>query len=560
MTLSTLAPLLFSFLFALFLVPTVRAFAIRLGLIDRPDLVRKLQTTPIALGGGIAVFFAMVFAVAASIQWDRFSGSMDLGIVHSRYYQLFAAAGAILAIGFIDDLWSLRGRQKLLAQCLVIAALVGAGTRIDSIGLFGYSFELGVFGFPITMMWLVIAVNALNLIDGADGVASTVGGIIALGLGCMSVAQGAPLNAAVCFAIAGSLFGFLCFNRPPASIYLGDAGSMMVGLLVGVLSIWSDLKDHTVLSSAPIAVLAIPLFDSTAAILRRWLTGRSIYTTDRAHLHHLLQQRWGDRRMLLFVVVLCGSTSLLSVLSVTYHLPWLAGLGTCLVLGLMIASRSFGFAEFQLVTHRVGGFMNSFTVLPHRIDQARRHADIMLQGDGPWSKVWEPLVEFAEMRGLSSLRLDINLAWVHQGHHARWQAERMPERAYQMTIVLPLLAHRPGLSAAVPIGHLRVVAPANDPAMYGQLAILSDFLQDLESEVDKAVSEVHQANVRPHHGGGVDPSSSIILSPEPISDAAEDHSTVSARGGFAAAASSSVASTSGSAASAASALTTTSAP
>lgn len=504
MTLSTLVAFALACLFALALVPLLRLMALKLGLIDKPDLVRKLQTSPVALGGGISVFIAMATAFACAIWIDRGLGNWNLGIINMQYYHLFGAAGAILIVGFIDDLWSMRGRQKLLAQCLIIAALVGAGTRIETLGLFGFSIDLGLFSFPITVLWLVIAVNALNLIDGADGVASTVGGIICFGLGCMSVAQNLPLNAAVCFALSGALTGFLWFNRPPATIYLGDSGSMMVGLMVGVLAIWSNLKDSTVLSSAPIAILAIPLFDSSAAILRRWLTGRSIYTTDRGHLHHVLQHRWGDRRMLLFVVALCSSTTLLSVLSVTLRMPWLAGLGTCFVLVLMIATRSFGHAEFRLVANQVAVFANSFAVTPYRLTEARRQSRLAMQGEGDWDTIWEPLVGFAEIQGLSSIKLDINLAWLHQGYHGSWQAEKLPEKAVQMTLRLPLFAHRPTDGELISIGNLRVISAADDEAVFGRLSVMSDYLLDLRSELDSVVAKIHR-------GISVDPDADTIV-------------------------------------------------
>ena len=163
------------------------------------------------------------------------------------------------------------------------------------------------------------------------------------------VADTAALTAIVAFGLSGALAGFLVFNKPPASIYLGDAGSMTIGLCVGVLAVWSSVKESTVLASAPVAILAIPLFDSSAAILRRWLTGRSIYASDRAHLHHLLQERFGPVKMLIVVAGLCVTTTALSVLSVLLRQPWLAGVGVVIVLGLLVLTRSFGHAECQLL-------------------------------------------------------------------------------------------------------------------------------------------------------------------------------------------------------------------
>ena len=135
----------------------------------------------------------------------------------------------------------LRGRQKLLLQILIISALVGAGTNVEKLGFFGYELNLGPFSYPITLLWLLIAVNALNLIDGADGMATTAGCIISFGLACLSLQYGASLHSLVALSLAGGLLAFLVYNKPPATIFLGDAGSMMIGLFVGVLAVWLSL-------------------------------------------------------------------------------------------------------------------------------------------------------------------------------------------------------------------------------------------------------------------------------------------------------------------------------
>ena len=283
------------------LVPSVRSLALQWGFVDRPDSDRKLHRKPIALCGGVAVFAAIVVSFLAIIQIDRRLEWFELGVVETRWYVLFFAVAAILLVGLIDDAWSLRGRQKLLLQFLIITALVGSGTIIEIVSVFGKEVHLGPIAFPVTVLWLLIAVNALNLIDGADGMATTVGCFVSAGLTVLAWQTGSPMGAVLAVSLSGALIGFLFFNRPPATIFLGDAGSMMIGLFVGVLAVWSSVKESTVLASAPVAILALPLFDSSAAILRRWLTGRSIYATDRAHLHHLLQERFGPRGMLVVV-------------------------------------------------------------------------------------------------------------------------------------------------------------------------------------------------------------------------------------------------------------------
>jgi UDP-GlcNAc:undecaprenyl-phosphate GlcNAc-1-phosphate transferase len=494
---------------SLILVPLVRKTARAVGAIDRPDQQRKLQTTPVALGGGVAVFAAMIIAFVCTILIDRAFFGFQLGYNRSPWYLLFGCAGALLVVGLADDLWQLRGRQKLLAQILIVAALVGSGTVIEQIGLFGYDLPLGIFAFPVTMLWLLLAINALNLIDGADGMATTVGIIICLGLGIASAMTGGGFAPVVAFALAGAMAGFLVFNKPPATIYLGDAGSMMIGLFLGVLAIWARLKEPTVLATAPIAIFALPLFDSFAAIMRRWLTGRSIYQTDRGHLHHLMQQKYGRKKMLLIVAALCLITTTLSVLSIKVSLPLLPILGVLTVVGLLVATRTFGHAEFRLLLGKASHFAHSFAIAPSNTTSKKYQREVLMQGGGAWETIWEPLVEFAKTHDMSRVKIDLSLPWLHEGYHANWQSARLPEKASQLKICLPLFTQArvdPNVAqeedAQVPldstqsnqilIGRLEIIAPANHSGVYDRFSDLVDHLAEMGVQVDELVASLEQ--------------------------------------------------------------------
>ncbi len=518
---------------SLLLVPAVRAFAHFVGMVDRPDNERKLHNRPIALGGGLAVFLAVIVAFALTVLVDQRYGFGVLGEVPQRWYFLFLAAGAILVVGLIDDVWELRGRQKLLLQLVIIVALVASGSTVDEsvpsaagadaslvasgtpiasppdasvsadrhmssgtstviseISILGFRFHLGILAFPLTILWLLVSVNALNLIDGADGVATTAGCIICAGLGFLSFHSDNLFCASVAFALSGSLLGFLVFNRPPATIFLGDAGSMMIGLFIGVLALWSSFKESTVLASAPVAILAIPLFDSTAAVVRRWLTGRSIYATDRAHLHHLLEEKFGRRSMLLVVAGLCATTTSLAVLSIVWEQPWLAALGVVIVFCLLVMTRSFGHAECRLLMGRASHFARSFATGPAKYESDKHHRRVPLQGVGRWETIWEPLVEFAKTHELAGVKVDLNLAWLHEGYHATWQSIRLPEKSHQLSICVPLFTFRAADQIQVQIGRLEIIAAANDPSVYQRIADLADKLADLGPQIDMIVAHL----------------------------------------------------------------------
>lgn len=483
---------------ALVLVPVIRWMAHRFGVVDKPDAERKLHAKPIALCGGVAVLLSLLTGFVITIWFDRAFGGFDLGAVSMRWYGLVLCAFAMLMVGLVDDIWAMRGRQKLLLQVLIITVLVGSGTIVTKVGLGPFELNLGSLALPVTVLWLLVCVNALNLIDGADGVATTAGCFISLGLAALCLEHGEPLSCILAFALAGSLCGFLFFNKPPASIFLGDAGSMVIGLLVGVLSVWGSVKGSTLLASAPIAVLAIPLFDSAAAIARRWLTGRSIYTTDRAHLHHLLQKKYGHYGMLGIVAILCALTTTLAVLSCHFQMPWLALLGIVMSGSFLVLTRSFGHAEFRLAMMKAGNMTRSFFITPNRGLVEKNHSCVNLQGNGKWDQVWEPLVEFAKAHDLAKISIDLNLAWLHEGYHATWSAIHLPERSNQVQVRWPLIAQASNRSQPINIGALQVVAKADSPQVHERIAELSLKLADLGPQIQRVIEDLEdQRTVAP---------------------------------------------------------------
>ncbi|MEM6362917.1 MAG: MraY family glycosyltransferase [Planctomycetota bacterium] len=491
MTLTMLLPILAAFLIALLFVPVMRSIAVRLGLVDRPDAERKLHAKPIAVSGGIAVFLATLSAFSAALWWlEPDVGSNLLWGIPKRWIVFFGSAAAIMTVGLVDDIWTLRGRQKLFFQLFIVLVVAGTGAVSQRVDLFGFELPLRSLGLPLSVLYLLVCVNALNLIDGADGMATTVGAIVCASLGIMIVlGHGLTAEAIAALCLCGALMGFLVFNRPPASIFLGDAGSMMVGLMVGILSMWCTLKESTVISAGPIAILVLPLFDSSAAIARRWMTGRSLYTTDRGHLHHVLHERFGDRGMLWVVAALCGTSSFVALAAVRFGQEWLAPAGAILVLFGLIVTRSFGYSECRLFAGKAYHFIRSFLTRAKNCEQEVLTQSLKTQGKGCWDVVWEPLVEFAKANDLSSVRMDANLAWLHEGYHATWQNVRLPEKALQSRVRVPLFARRPGEDEHVPIGHVDVIAAGNEQ-MHERM---SDFLihaSELQTQVEELVERI----------------------------------------------------------------------
>jgi UDP-GlcNAc:undecaprenyl-phosphate GlcNAc-1-phosphate transferase len=403
----------------LLVTPLVRTVALSWGLVDEPDGRRKIHARPIPIAGGVAVLLtaAVVLAGAFSVAGPWRDAVSD------RWLTLFGLAGAaivIAVVGVADDYYGMRGRTKLLWQLLAVGIVMFCGVQVDKVRLFGQDHPLGLLAIPFTAFWLIGAINSLNLIDGMDGLLGCLGCII-----CASLAAMAYMNqhfhvAVIAIAMAGSLLGFLCFNFPPATIFLGDCGSMLIGLVVGVLAIESSLKGPaTVALAAPAALLIIPILDTSAAIVRRKLTGRSIYTTDRGHLHHvLLRHGLSNGYVLLLVGALCLVAGSGAFLSLYYNSEALALVSALVVVGLLVATRLFGHAEFLLIKERI---LAVLFAVRYGHEQGRVHqSSVRLQGSANWKDVWQHVTTYAEQLQLRSVYLDVNAPSLHEGYHARW--------------------------------------------------------------------------------------------------------------------------------------------
>lgn len=473
------------FLGSLVLTPVVRALALRYGIVDKPDAHRKMHQSSTALCGGLAVLIASLLAVGAAAMLPN-AWHADLVARQSELIGTGLAAIVLGIVGVIDDWRCLRGVQKLAGQFVAVCILIYSGFTVQEVSLFGITINLGDLWFPFTCVWLLGAINALNLIDGVDGLATTVGIILCSTLAIMAWWNGFPVETITALAVVGALVGFLYFNFPPATIFLGDAGSMLIGLTAGVLAIKCSLKGPaTVALAAPLAVWAIPFFDTSVAILRRKLTGRSIYTTDRGHLHHCLLRRGGSSwRTVSWIATLCLLTSAGALATVTYNNEIYALLTTAGVLGMLVATGIFGHAELLLLTNHVRAAGASFMtrVTPEsNVSRMRVH----LQGSRNWDQVFDQLRQAAELLDLQSVRLDLNLPMLHEGYHAAWQRTDKRRGDGCWRTVLPIVVrHRP-------IGRLEITGDRHpDVSVHTWLGQVAELLESVETKVIELAQDV----------------------------------------------------------------------
>jgi UDP-GlcNAc:undecaprenyl-phosphate GlcNAc-1-phosphate transferase len=492
-----------SFALSLVLTPLVRVLALRYGLVDRPDNRRKMHGRPIPVAGGVAVLLAGVLTLALTLLLPH-SFEEQLSLQGEFLLGLFCAALIICTAGVADDFGYLRVRHKLLSQIIAAGILMACGVLVHNIRFFEWDIPLGLLAIPFTLCFLLGAINSLNLLDGMDGLLGTLGLIISLAIAIVAGMNDKWASAWVALALAGAVLGFLRYNFPPASIFLGDSGSMLIGLVIGALAIQSSLKATATASlAAPMALLTIPLFDTVAAILRRKLTGRSIYDTDRGHLHHcLLRRGYTTRRVLAVVSCFCLLTVAGALASLFFRNELLALLSAVAVVVIMVVTRLFGHAEFSLLRQSLYSLALSF--LHRRAHDAGQRSEVRLQGSVDWSELWTHIIECGQRLNLTMVRLDVNAPAIHEGYHARW--DRAHREMEDMSVFwyseVPLVAH------GRTIGRLEVTGARDDEPIWQKIAVLAGLVQEFESTaavlIHGAAEKAHpeQEKAHPEHKNG----------------------------------------------------------
>src|ERR1035437_3402098 len=340
-------------LFTLALTPACRALCTRVGWVDKPDL-RKHHRAPITRAGGIAIFLGYGVAIALvrfSPLWDSYSVAWAPLSIRA----LLPAILVAFATGLLDDIFGLKPWMKLLGQLLAAALACNAGVQIHNVA--GYSIANTWWHVPLTVLWLVGCANAFNLIDGLDGLATGIGIFATATAFFSALLSGNIALAFVTAPLLGALLGFLPYNFSPASIFMGDCGSLTVGFLLGCFGvIWSQ-KSATLLGlTAPLIALAIPLLDTALAVARRFLRHQPVFGADRGHIHHRLLARGFTPRRVAYVLyasagIVAGLSLLLS--SAANHVGGIALVAFCAIVWLAV--QYLGYEEFDAARHMIFG-------------------------------------------------------------------------------------------------------------------------------------------------------------------------------------------------------------
>jgi UDP-GlcNAc:undecaprenyl-phosphate/decaprenyl-phosphate GlcNAc-1-phosphate transferase len=293
------------------LTPMVRVLARRWGIVDVPGL-RKIHTVSVPRIGGVGVTLAAVLALAL-VTAGGGVGAADL----QGWLAPLLGGLIVFGVGFRDDLRPVRPVVKLLFQVIGASVAVGLGVRIDHVTLLGTTHTLGVLAIPLTLLWIVGLTNAFNLMDGLDGLATGLAIIAAATCAAVSISRGDSQGGLLLVALLGALGGFLPYNFNPATIFLGDSGSLVVGYVLAVTAITGWQKGATALAVAvPLLIFALPISETVLSIVRRTrgLGVRHIFSADQQHLHYrLLGLGLSHRAAVLLLYVVSLSLSLLAL-------------------------------------------------------------------------------------------------------------------------------------------------------------------------------------------------------------------------------------------------------
>lgn len=285
--------------------PPVRLLAFRIGAIDIPTDARRMHKKPIPRIGGLAIFAGFLV------------GTLVFCEPTSQLFAIWIGGGILVILGILDDIFRLPAWIKLIVQLCVAGIAVSFGIIIEHITVFGQDIPFGVFAIPITMIWIVGLSNAINLIDGLDGLSCGVSAITSISIFMVMLITGDFTSALITAILTGSCFGFLPYNRNPAKIFMGDTGALFLGYTLSIISVQGLFKLHTMLSFlVPLSIFALPIFDTLIAIIRRVIHKQSPFHPDRGHFHHKLVDMGFSHKEA--VKILYAISGLMGLVAVTY--------------------------------------------------------------------------------------------------------------------------------------------------------------------------------------------------------------------------------------------------
>ncbi|MGA8764503.1 MAG: MraY family glycosyltransferase [Candidatus Sulfotelmatobacter sp.] len=348
MTVAFFAIFFFSLLLSFVLTRWVRDAATAHGWVAFPSHERHLHSGPLPRMGGVAIFITFTLSIVAASAIASFSPHLKGAFSLRTLLTILVPASLVFALGVYDDLHTAGPYFKFAVQSVAATLLFLGGLRIlDVPVLFGARHLPWFLGLPLTIVWVLAITNAFNLIDGLDGLAAGSALFSTLVAFVVALLNGQSLVTVMTIALAGAILGFLRYNFNPATIFLGDSGSLFIGFLLSALALEGAQKAPTIVAVAiPVVSFGLPILETSLSILRRWISGRPVFTADREHIHHKLLQHGMTHRQV--VIVLYGVSAVFALLSLFLLWPTGSSLGLVLAVlgtGIWIGVQRLGYLE-----------------------------------------------------------------------------------------------------------------------------------------------------------------------------------------------------------------------
>lgn len=345
-----------SFVTALLVTPLVRRKATQWGAVAVPDNGRHIHAQPTPRLGGVAIYIAFIAALLCM----PFLGNMVSDIFRANLpnlLTLLVPATLIFLFGIYDDFHSASATQKVIVQTIAAAMIFAGGFRIENLSSpFGGIWHFPIWlSFAVTVLWVIGLTNAFNLIDGIDGLTAGASVFALISILVFSVAQENPQISQLAIVLIGAVMGFLRFNFNPATIFLGDSGSLFLGFMVAVLSLAGSQKGSTIVAIAiPLISFGLPVTEVGVSLVRRFLSGQPLLAGDRGHIHHrLLQQGFSQRQAVILLYTVCALFSLFGIMLLNPKQELAALVFFVLGVGIVFGVQRLRYAEFSELSDQI---------------------------------------------------------------------------------------------------------------------------------------------------------------------------------------------------------------
>ncbi|MFN0087397.1 MAG: glycosyltransferase family 4 protein [Blastocatellia bacterium] len=399
-----------SLISTLLLTRVVRSRAIAWGAVDLPDEKRRIHKTPIPRLGGVAIYFSMLLGLTLLPMLNTLV-SQGVGSNYRRVLAMVIPATLVLLVGIYDDFNGMRASTKIGFELLATAMLYANGFRIEVISapIVGSLDFPSLLGFPLTALWVLGITNAFNLIDGIDGLATGASGFAMFSIFIFSMATGHADVSVISIVLLGGTLGFLRYNFNPATIFLGDSGSLFLGFMAAALSMAGAQKSPTLIAIAiPLVTFGLPVAEVALSIVRRFVSGEPIFQSDRRHIHHMLLQRGLNQRQAVIVLyAICALFSLFGIMMLNPQRSFGGLVFLILAVGIVFGVQHLRYDEFGELGYQIRhGVRRRRRVLTVNV-RIRRSGDALRQAASP-AELSAALRALFESSDFDGVRLEVS--------------------------------------------------------------------------------------------------------------------------------------------------------